>query len=145
MPHLFDAAPRLRTLRLPVSLRDALIAQALATPELEICGLLGGRDGVATTRYPLDNVADQPATSFLIEARGQLRAQRAMRERGEALVGIYHSHPTTAAVPSARDRELAAYPGVAYLIVSLADRGKPVLGSFVFDGGDFAPLALEIG
>ncbi|MCC7122426.1 MAG: M67 family metallopeptidase [Gammaproteobacteria bacterium] len=145
MPGLFDDTPRLTRLRLPIALHDALLAQARATPTVEICGLLGGRDDVATSRYAVHNVADDPVSGFLVDARGQLRAMKAMRDRGETLVGIYHSHPTGPARPSALDRSLAAYPGVAYLIVSLADPGQAVLGSFVFDGSDFAPLPLVIG
>ncbi|MGE3774162.1 MAG: Mov34/MPN/PAD-1 family protein [Gammaproteobacteria bacterium] len=144
MPGLFDRAPRLTQLRLPAALHAELIARARASPALEVCGLLGGRDELATRCYPLLNVADEPAHDFLADPREQLRAMRSMRERGETLVGIYHSHPVGPATPSARDRALAAYPGVAYLIVSLAEGTGPALGSFVFEDGDFAPLALEI-
>lgn len=143
MPGLLDGSPRLTKLYLPGALRAELFARALATPEVEVCGMLGGRGERALTHYPLDNVDPLPALRFFVDPRGQLRAMQAMRGRDEALVGIYHSHPASPALPSAHDREFAAYPGVAYLIVSLADPAGPVLGSFVFDGEDFAPLAVE--
>lgn len=144
MSGLFERSPRLTRLRLPATLRAALVAQAQSSPEHEICGLLGGREDLATHCYAVGNVAAEPATNFFLEPRGQLAAMKQMRERGEALLAIYHSHPTGPAEPSARDRALAAYPGVAYLIVSLRDPARPVLGSFVFDGKEFEPLVLEV-
>jgi len=130
-------------LSLPAAMRAAILEHALASPDVEVCGLLGGKDGLARTHYPIDNVAAEPATTFLMDPRGQLGAMKDMRERGEDLVGIYHSHPASPAEPSARDLEFAAYPGVAYLIVSLQARNAPELACFVFDGAGFTPLALD--
>lgn len=143
MSGVFERSPRLSRLRLPRALSDELCAEATATPEREVCGLLGGRGELATTRYSLPNVDPDPATGFFIDPRAQLHAMRRMREAGETLLGIYHSHPRGPAEPSARDRALAGYPGVAYLIVSLAKHEAPTLRGFVFDGADFAPLRLE--
>jgi len=130
-------------LNLPAALRAAILDHALASPDVEVCGLLGGMGGLALTRYAVANVAGEPATNFLMDPRDQLAAMKAMRERGEELVGIYHSHPAGPASPSARDLEFAAYPGVAYLIVSLEERGAPVLAGFVFDGAAFRPLTVR--
>lgn len=144
MSGLFDRAPRLTALRLPPALRAALLAAAEASPTLEVCGLFGGHGELATSHYATANVSAEPATSFYIEPRDQLRAMQDMRTRGESLLGIYHSHPQGPALPSARDRALAAYPGVAYLIVSLAN-AVPEIGCFVFDGEEFRPLPLLAG
>lgn len=139
---LHGPAP-LSVLQLPATLEASLLAHALASPTVEVCGLLGGAGPRALSHYTVTNAAPEPATSFFMAPRAQLQAMRSMRHRGEVLVGIYHSHPASPALPSARDLEFAAYPGVAYLIVSLLDRDAPVLGSFVFDGTGFAPLRLE--
>ena len=49
-------------------------------------------------------------------------AQRMMRERGEELLAIYHSHPRSSdPQPSATDVRLAYYPSAVYLIVGLGD------------------------
>ncbi len=48
-------------------------------------------------------------------------AQRVMRERGEELLGIYHSHPRSPKpVPSETDVRLAYYPSAIYFIIGLA-------------------------
>ena len=46
------------------------------------------------------------------------------------MVGIFHSHVASNAVPSQKDVRLAFYPDVSYLIVSLSDLKKPVLKSY---------------
>jgi proteasome lid subunit RPN8/RPN11 len=42
-------------------------------------------------------------------------------ERGESLVGFYHSYPCWGAEPSKLDLELASFPEVSYLIYSVRD------------------------
>jgi proteasome lid subunit RPN8/RPN11 len=53
-----------------------------------------------------------------------------MRERGEQLLGIYHSHPRSAdPAPSDTDVRLAYYPSAAYFIIGLAGP-QPVIRAF---------------
>ena len=127
---------------LPLSLRAELLAHASGSPDREICGLLGGSACTATSLYRVSNTAASPEDSFFMAPQEQIRAMRTMRERGEKLLAIYHSHPHAAALPSARDLALAAYPGVGYLIVSLENPEVPAIGCFCFDGTMFHPLPL---
>lgn len=53
-----------------------------------------------------------------------------MRNQGEELFAIYHSHPTAPAQPSSADLELAAYPDAVYLIISLNTKGILELRGF---------------
>ena len=57
-----------------------------------------------------------------------------MREKGLNQVGIYHSHPVSTAIPSAKDVELAFYPESAYVIVSLSG-SRPELKAFEINKG----------
>jgi proteasome lid subunit RPN8/RPN11 len=53
-----------------------------------------------------------------------------MRERGEELLAIYHSHPRAVEPePSETDVRLAFYPQAVYLIVGLAGP-QPVIRAF---------------
>ncbi|MCS3902077.1 proteasome lid subunit RPN8/RPN11 [Methylohalomonas lacus] len=124
------------TLILPRLIADQLIALALANPQVEVCGLLGGDENVMRHFYPVANSATDPARHFLLDARGQIAAMRTMRECGEQLRGVFHSHPISAARPSATDRAAAAYPDVYYLITSLTRR-QPETAAFYYDGRDF--------
>lgn len=129
---------------IPGDLYRKLFDEASASPEREICGLIGGSGEFAQSLYPVANASPTPATAFYMDPQGQIGAMRAMRDHTEELVGIYHSHPTTPARPSVADHAQAAYPGVAYLIVSIADPQAPEVGAFVFDGEDFQDIALEV-
>jgi proteasome lid subunit RPN8/RPN11 len=129
-------------LRLPRALAEQLLAEAAARPGIEVCGLLGGSNGQVTSVYPVDNIASNQACAFLLEPQGQIQAMRSMRERGEELVGIYHSHPHGPAAPSAEDLRLATYPDVYYLIISLAGQ-SPRLHGFFYDGVSFSPIEVD--
>jgi [CysO sulfur-carrier protein]-S-L-cysteine hydrolase len=108
--------------RLPRTLVNQLLHAAQSSPETEVCGLIGlGQEG--TTLYPVRNAARDPAHRFELDGSEQIAAMRTMRERGENLFAIYHSHPHTPAWPSARDVKEASYAEALYLIVSLDTRG----------------------
>jgi len=73
-------------------------------------------------------------------------AQRAMRERGEELLAIYHSHPRSAnPQPSETDVRLAYYPSAVYLIVGLGAE-PPNVGVFRISesAGSWEPVEYEI-
>ena len=127
---------------LSAPLRQSLLVMAQGSPEQEVCALLGGRDNEITSIYPVANVADDPAGSFLLDAEGQIAAMKMMREAGESLRGIFHSHPFTSPDPSATDAAQAAYPDVYYLIVSLADN-LPDLQAHYYDGNDFRRVMIS--
>jgi proteasome lid subunit RPN8/RPN11 len=62
-------------------------------------------------------------------------ALRELRNTGEELVAIYHSHPHGPAHPSQTDIKRAYYPEAAHLIVSLAEPERPRTAAFrILDG-----------
>lgn len=61
---------------------------------------------------------------YWIDPKDMLRVQKAARDEGLSIIGIYHSHPDKAAVPSECDRA-QAWPAYAYVIVSVC-KGKAV-------------------
>jgi proteasome lid subunit RPN8/RPN11 len=95
---------------------EALLAEAAATPRVEICGLLFGTQQLILRAEPTANVASDPANSFEIDPAPLFAALRAARTGGAPVIGHYHSHPNGRAEPSARDLE-AAEPGRYWLII----------------------------
>jgi [CysO sulfur-carrier protein]-S-L-cysteine hydrolase len=110
-------------IHIPRKLAQQLLHIAQNSPDAEICGLVGGKNGVPTTCYPVSNVADHPEQRFLLDAKQQIAAMAAMRDQDEQLFAIYHSHPAAPARPSPTDLEQAAYPEALYLIISLNTKG----------------------
>lgn len=106
-----------RTLILPNSIRERIIQHALAERPLECVGLLAGRGDVVERDFRLVNEATSPTRFFAAESLFQ--PMRDMREAGLDLLGIYHSHPETPAIPSRRDIEENFYPDAVHVIVSL--------------------------
>jgi proteasome lid subunit RPN8/RPN11 len=118
-------------LRLTTDHVKAIIAQAREAAPHECCGLIGGSsEGRAQTIYPTQNVAADPLVSYEAAPEDLFAAQRAMRERGEQLIAIYHSHPRSKnPEPSPTDVRLAYYPSAVYLIVGLRN-DEPCLRAF---------------
>ncbi|MBA2340320.1 MAG: M67 family metallopeptidase [Pyrinomonadaceae bacterium] len=109
---------------------NEICAHASAASPEECCGLVGGRDCMAHKVYPLENVASNPLTGYEAAPQDLFRAQREMRERGERLLAIYHSHPRQVdPTPSATDVRLAYYPSAVYFIIGLGG-DAPVLRAF---------------
>ena len=106
-------------------------AEAAASPEVEVCGLLLGRDGRVEEARPCRNVAADPARRFEIDPAALLAAHRAARAGGPAILGCYHSHPSGHAQPSARDAAAAEPNGWLWLIVA----GEELRGWRAVDGG----------
>ena len=115
---------------LPQSLFEQIISHARECAPHECCGLVGGNSTTTRTVYPLRNIASEPLVTYEAAPEDLFAAQRAMRQRGEQLLAIYHSHPRSKdPEPSATDVRLAYYPTAVYFIVGLGDR-EPCLRAF---------------
>ena len=89
----------------------------------ECCGLLLGRFGpngkLVTETYPISNAREESAkrNRFLITPEELMKGERYARDHDLEVVGFYHSHPDSPAVPSQYDLE-HAWPAYSYIIVS---------------------------
>jgi len=110
---------------------DAIVVHAREAQPAECCGLIGGtEDGRCETLYRLKNIATNPQFGYEAAPEELFAAQRQMRERGQRLLAIYHSHPRSVTpCPSETDVRLAYYPSATYLIVGLAG-SEPVVKAF---------------
>ena len=100
-------------------IQAAILQQALETSPYECCGLLAGVGNSILATYPLRNLADKPESKYFASPDDLFKAMRQMRQAGQEMLGIYHSHPRTAAYPSPTDVEMAFYPEAIYFIISL--------------------------
>jgi len=112
-------------LKLSRAAYDSLRRHGEETYPHECCGILLGRvndDGtrtVTSTARANNTRTDSPRNRYMIDPRDQIRIQREGRERGEDVIGYYHSHPDHPAKASANDLEEAHWPGLSYVITSV--------------------------
>jgi proteasome lid subunit RPN8/RPN11 len=107
----------------------------------ECCGvLLGQMDGdvrVVTSAAPCGNTrTDSPQNRYHIDPKELIRVQREGRERGEDIVGFYHSHPDHPAQWSQTDLREAHWFGCSYVITSVAAGRAATTNSFELTGSE---------
>jgi proteasome lid subunit RPN8/RPN11 len=123
---------------------NALTVQARSCPSEECCGLLAGRDGTITRIFAATNAASDPAKNYEIAPQELFRLIREIRAAKLELLGIYHSHPNGENEPSARDIELAYYPGTAYFILSPLPAAQRAVRAFSIRDGRATELEIQI-
>lgn len=121
-------------IRIPKDFFEKVLGHLKEVYPNEGCGLLSGRRGEVLKIFPMRNVEVSPV-SFLMDSREELSVFRKMREENLELLGIYHSHPTSEAYPSEKDRALAFDGDVFYVIASLKDPENPLTRAFWIKGG----------
>jgi proteasome lid subunit RPN8/RPN11 len=130
----------MKTIELPLKIVNQILSHAQSQAEEEICGLIAARDGQIKTTYPIENVASHRESLYQMDGKAQIDAMREMRENGEQLYAIYHSHPHSAAYPSATDLKEAQYSDAIYLIVSLDVKGVLDLRAYRLKNNDIESL-----
>ena len=79
---------------------------------------------------------DSPHNRYHIDPRDLIRIQREGRERGEDIVGFYHSHPDHPAQWSPTDLAEAHWFGCSYVITSVEKGTATITNSFELAGTD---------
>lgn len=131
-------------IQLPRKLASKLLHLAQQSPTQEICGLISLKNGTLQTCYPITNVATEPQNRFLLDEKEQIHALKTMREKGEELFAIYHSHPTAAAYPSTLDLEMANYENALYFIISLNVKGILELRAFQIENKHATEIVITL-
>jgi proteasome lid subunit RPN8/RPN11 len=120
-----------------------MVAHARAEAPNECCGMIGGRDGTATSIHRARNAEESPLR-YVIHPTDQLRIMEEIETRGEELAAIYHSHIGSPAYPSQTDINLAEnWPDPLYVICSLAD-SEPEVRAFAIRDGEVEEVTLEL-
>jgi proteasome lid subunit RPN8/RPN11 len=119
---------------------DALRHHGEETYPYECCGILLGRvsdDGtrvVTSTARAGNTRTDSAHNRYNIDAKELVRIQREGRERGEDIVGFYHSHPDHPAQWSPTDLAEAHWFGCSYVITSVEKGKAAITNSFELTG-----------
>jgi proteasome lid subunit RPN8/RPN11 len=121
-----------------------IVADAIAHPARERCGLLFGDAGRVADATLCANVAADPALTFEIDPAALFAALRAERAGGAAMVGYWHSHPSGDVRPSATDAAMAAPDGKLWLIVGGGDVAVWRAGNEA-GGTRFSPVPYRAG
>jgi [CysO sulfur-carrier protein]-S-L-cysteine hydrolase len=114
---------------IPSQIRQAIYAHAeFCLPE-EACGLLAfDNAGRMMMAYATTNV-ERSRVRFTVAPRDHFGAIRNAEDRGWRIGGSFHSHPESAAFPSASDIAGALDPSWLYLVIGMAT-GLPELRGF---------------
>lgn len=104
---------------------DEMLHQAQSALPHECCGWLAGRKTQdswhVTHHFPMRNIAEIPERQYLADSQDLFTAHKALRKENLDHLVIYHSHPTSPAIPSATDLAVNYWPDVFHLIITLQD------------------------
>lgn len=129
-------------LKITRAVLDGLAAHARDTAPLECCGLLAGRGDLIDEYVPTRNIKASEV-AYEIDPRDHIAVRKRLRERGRSVLGAYHSHPRSPAVPSTTDRAEAHYDrDFLYVIVSL-ENAAPDIRAYRVEQGDLIHTTFE--
>jgi proteasome lid subunit RPN8/RPN11 len=112
---------------------EKIIAHAEKDAPVEACGFLIGTKREITGHLPITN-AEARIDHFTFEPNEQFAAYQAVARSDFDIIGVYHSHVSTPAEPSAEDIRLARNRNLLHVIVSLIEGGKTVKGFRINEG-----------
>jgi len=116
-------------IEIPRTYLAEMIDHARGEAPTEACGILAGKEGRVFRLYRARN-ADHSPVSYRLDPEQQYRIFKDIEVREWELVGIYHSHPSTTAIPSDVDERQARYPESSHVLISLKDPDNPQVRSF---------------
>ena len=130
---------------------DAMLAHAASTFPEECCGLLIGgfneEKKIVRSTKQIQNTYEPSERyhRYTIDPRAYMETEIEAQNRGEEVVGIYHSHPNAPAKPSPFDQNYA-WPTLSYIVIEVRDKKPIKAASWVLkdDRTDFTPEDLEI-
>lgn len=103
----------------------------------EACGLLLGsieKDWIQAELFvPITNVAQDPLHHFTMDPVSLLPYLLSGTGKVASIVGILHSHPRTAAIPSAEDLKTSWIPIPTHWIVSLLNQAAPEMQAYRYE------------
>jgi proteasome lid subunit RPN8/RPN11 len=129
---------------LPTEIHMAIECHARAVFPDEACGLLASDEtGRLRMAYPLTNAESSPLR-FRIDPDEHWGALQHAERNGWSICGSFHSHPTTAPVPSRADVEGALDPGWVHLIAGPVEPGPMTVAAYRITDGTVTSIEIEV-
>lgn len=94
-----------------------------------LIGVIEGSTAFVEKALPVKNVK-RTRTSFELDPKEHYNAWNEAEKNGKEIVGVYHTHPVSSAVPSLWDRETMQNDTSVWLIA-----GADGLRAYVLEGG----------
>lgn len=111
----------------------------------EACGVIACTRAVIDTVIPIKNSHPEPSKAFSFDPAEWTAAYFGMQTSRQSLVGLFHSHPSSEAVPSRLDYDgLWPASSLSYWIVSLKNPDSPYVQAYRPIRGGFEPLKLML-
>jgi proteasome lid subunit RPN8/RPN11 len=139
----------MQVLVIPDELKRSIEREGAEAYPNECCGIMFGRDEGDRRQVErlmvVANVFDEKERyhRFSISPKQLMEAEKQAAERGELVLGSYHSHPDHPARPSEYDRE-HAWPFYSYVIVAVAKGKAGEMTSWLLDEGTEGFVGQEI-
>ena len=135
-------------MRVRPNVLDVITVHALRDRPRECCGILLGVGDEIVEAVAAANVAAEPLRRYEVSPAdhfGQIKRCRAMAGEGPhalRIIGVYHSHPHSAPVPSPTDLE-QAFDEYVYVIAGPADGSAPFeIRGYQRNGDQFVEVQL---
>ena len=119
-------------IRIPRDIFEGIIDHAKKESPLECCGILGGKGETVQKAFEFHNAEKSPIR-FSISPQEQLKFFDEIERQSIEMIAIYHSHPDSIPFPSETDVNMAFYPEVSSIIISLKEPDNPVVKAFRID------------
>ncbi|WP_332694824.1 M67 family metallopeptidase [Halalkalibacter lacteus] len=87
---------------IPTSYYKEIVEHGKLNLSYEVCGLLAGKKDKVQSVWPLENEIKSDRRFFVGEKKIE-ETMRLIEKQEEKILAVYHSHPTTAPVPSSYD------------------------------------------
>lgn len=145
----------MRLIVLDREMLDEMHSHALSTFPEECCGLMFGNssenydNGAREVKRirRMDNAFDssQRFHRYSLDPREFLKEEKSAEEKGEEIIGVYHSHPNAPAKPSEFDRT-HAWPELSYVIVEVVNGKILETNSWILneDKKGFTPQEIRV-
>ncbi len=113
-----------------LSTATQLLKIAQSNSQQEVCGLITADSNAQQNCYPIDNISATPDTHFEMDPQQLIHTTKLIRELGQTMIAIYHSHPNGRLEPSVHDIQQHQHHDLLYIVISPGNDGVLILSAY---------------